>query len=1034
MRKISITLMLLLLVPVWALAQGVTTGSFSGKVSDADGNAIAGADITAIHMPTGTRYVTLSMSNGAFHIPGIRVGGPYTVTAAFESFKSETQENLMVKLGENKVITFQLQLATVNAGEVLVTASSPIINPYRTGASQNVVQDVIENLPTISRSLSDFTRLSPQIISSEETDGAFNAGGRSSRYNNIQIDGAQTNDLFGLGETGTPGGQSEATVISLDAVQEFQIVLAPYDVRQGMFTGGGVNIISKSGKNKLFGSAFFEGRNQDFVGKGPDNRAFKEFSESVMGASIGGSIAKDKLFFFLNAEYNIKKEPEDYFIDGSGASYDFGNKADADRLVSILQGYGYDTGGYGEVVNDRKKINLFGRLDWNINDKHRLTLRHSYMKSDYERLSRSDKYTFFLGNAGVIYKTESNSTVLQLNSMLSNTMHNELLLNYQTVRDNPLHMGKPFPTIVVSVSGKTFTAGAEEYRHKNKLNQDLLEFTNNLTIFKGNHTLVLGTHNEFFKFYNVYIQRAWGKYEFKSLDDLANKKVYRYDRYYSLTDDPNAPAEFSVYQLGFYAMDEWNVTPNLKLTIGVRADVPLMPDDPRENALVQTTFGYSTSKNPGGNILWSPRIGFNFDPSGDKSMQFRGGVGLFSGRTPYVWIGNQYANTGTDQARYYITNPNFFITDPEAQPNNPSPIAVGDINLTAENYKFPQVLKTNIAIDKELPLGFTGTLEFIYSKSVNEILYQNINIAPTGKTNTFDGRPLFGTQSTSGSARFGNPNYVSKNFQNVILLDNTDKGYQWTLSFQLQKEWGRGNMFNASYTYGESKDLFSGTSSRAVSNWGYNITDGDPNNPPLTFSSHDPGHRIMVAITKQFNFIKNAPTSVSLFYNGHSGRRYSTTYYNDVNGDGRNNDSIWVPSTEADIILTKGTWADLDKYISDDPALDANRGKILPRNASRDRWYNGLDIRISQMIPMPLKGQNIEIYVNVRNFLNLLNKEWGVYRYIAFDDSPLTFVGYDTASGKPKFEFWGKAQENARYTINQLLSRWQMVLGLKYRF
>lgn len=1036
MKRIFLLMLALsLLLPAALVAQGVTTGAFAGKVVDIDGNPVMGAAIKIVHEPTGTSYTTLTRADGRFNVPAVKVGGPYTVTASFEGFKTETSKDLVVKLGETKEVNFTLQLATVDAGEVVVTASDSVINPYRTGASQNVAQDSIENLPTISRSLSDFTRLSPQIVSDEETSGAFNVGGRSSRYNNVQIDGAQTNDLFGLGSTGTPGGQSEATVISLDAVQEFQIVMAPYDVRQGMFTGGGVNIITRSGKNDFFGDIFYEFRNEDFVGKGPSDYKFGKFSEGVIGGSLGGPLIQNKLFFFINGEYNNKKLPEDRYIDGSGAAYDWGHQAEADRLISILSNLGYDAGGYGEVINERTKINLFGRLDWNLNDRNRLTLRHSYLDSDYDNLSRSSSTSFVFGNAGIIYKTKSNSTVLQLNSTLGSNFFNELILNYQTIRDNPTYMGEPFPTIVVSIPGASLIAGSEEYRHRNILNQDLIEINDTLTLFKGNHTFVFGTHNEIFKFYNVYIQRSFGKYEFKSLNDLEAGRPYRYDRYYSLTNDPNGPAKFNVFQVGFYAMDEWNVTPNFKLTLGIRADIPLMPDDPPNNPLVLEKFDIPTNHNAGGNILWSPRAGFNF--SLQQNTQIRGGIGIFSGRTPYVWISNQYSNTGTDLARYYVpNNPTFFVTDPFNQPVNPSPFASGDINLITEDYKFPQVLKTNIAVDQRLPGGFTGTLEFVYSRNLKDVYFQNINIAFNGNYCAFDGRPLFGTPSTSGSTKYGSPNYVNKEFQNVILLSNTNEGYQYVISAQLQKEWGKGNMINAGYSYGVAKDIFSGTSSRAISNWGYNITPGDPNNQGLSYSTFDPGHRIMLAITKKFDFFEKAPTFLSIFYNGRSGRRYSTIYYNDVNGDGNLNDSIWVPASESDIILTRGTWAQLDQYIKDDPNLDKYRDKIAPRNASRDKWYNGLDLRLGQVIPIPgLKGHRLELYLNLKNVLNLFNKDWGVYRYISFDDSPLTFVGYDSATNLPKFEFWGKTDnKDARYTLNQLLSRWQALLGFKYMF
>jgi hypothetical protein len=625
-----------------------------------------------------------------------------------------------------------------------------------------------------------------------------------------------------------------------------------------------------------------------------------------------------------------------------------------------------------------------------------------------------------------------------LNSVLGESLSNELILNYTTIRDNPTYMGDPFPTIVVNLGGGiSFRAGAEEYRHRNILKQDLIEVSDTLTKYKGKHALFLGTHNEFFKFYNVYVQRSFGKYEFSSLNNLEAGLPTRYDRYYSLTGDENAPAQFWVYQVGGFVGDEWSVSKSLTLTLGFRVDVPLMPDKPLENTLVFQKFGRHTSDIAKGNMLMSPRIGFNYSPFENQATQVRGGVGIFSGRTPYVWISNQFSNNGVDLARYYKTsNVTFFETDPFNQPVSPTPSYSGDINLIDTNYKFPQVVKTNFAIDQKLPYGFTGTLEFVYSKNIREISYKNINLQQVGTMSQLGGRPLFGTPSTSGSSPYGSPTYINKEFASVLLLGNTTLGYQYTLSAQLQKEWRDGSMINASYTYGQAKDINSGTSSRAVSNWQYNIITSDPNVPELSYSTYDTRHRFMFAISKKFNFLEDAPTIVSLFFNSRSGHPYSTRYSNDVNGDGAQNDSIYVPASADDQILTRGTWADLNAYIENDPFLKKYRGQILPRNASRDKWYNELDIKIAQNIPMPFfKGHKLEIALTLNNFFNLLKKTWGVYRFIDFDDTPLTFAGIDAATGKPKIEFWGNAAStDARYSINQLLSRWRMKLGATYRF
>lgn len=1036
MRKsLSFALMLFFLVPIAMLAQGVTTGSFSGRVIDVDKNPVAGANVTIIHVPTGTKYVTLSRGNGAYNVPAVRVGGPYTITVGFEGFKTETQENLTVKLGEVKAVDFTLQLATVDAGEVLVTASTTIINPYRTGASQNVGEESIESLPSISRDLSSFTRLAPQFSSGEDS-GSFSAAGRSPRYNNIQIDGAQNNDLFGLGNSGTPGGQTMTTPISLDAIQEFQIVLAPYDVRHGMFTGGGVNVITKNGTNDFHGSAFFYGRNESLVRKGSneagsDLAEFPEFSESTYGLTFGGPLVKDKLFFFLSGEIKKEKSQKDlnYIIDGSGSPLDYGMKDEADRFVSILQNtYGYDPGSYGPVSNDFNSTQLFFRLDWNINEAHRMTLRHNYVDADREILRRNVDYAFNFENYTYLMKSTTNSTVLQLNSTLGSTLFNELILNYTTIRDKRTPTGEDFPAIQMRDSG--FNAGSETYSHKNQLDQDLFELTDNLTFYAGNHTITVGTHNEFFQFYNVFLKRAFGHYYFNDLDALEAGTAYRYRFTYSNTDDPLAPAEFSVSQLGFYVGDDWQVTPNIHLTMGLRADVPIFPNKPDGNPAVQAAFGIPTNHVPTGSVLLSPRLGFNID-LGEKKTQLRGGVGIFSGRTPYVWISNQYTVNGVSNTEIYYTNYGGipFNPDPYSQPAMPG-ASGSEINLIDESYKFPQTFRTNIAVDHELPFGFTGTVEFIYSKAINEIKYENINIQQVGTQ--ADGRPLYGSL---GYGTYWDVAWVNPDFTNVVLLTNTSKGFNSSLSLQLRKEFKSGGMFNVSYNYGMSKDLFSGTSSQAASNWGYNITSGNPNEPELTYSSHDIRHRFALAISKKFEIVKGAPTTLSLFYDGRSGRPYSTIYRYDYNGDGRSNDSIYVPRDENDIILTSGTWAELDAYIKGDPALEAHRGQILPRNASRDPWFHRLDVKIAQEIPVPgLKGHKLFLTFDIENFLNLLNKEWGYYKYVQYDDAPLQFDGYNSA-GAPTFRFRGDSTtDDARYIINQEFSRWRGMFGIKYKF
>ena len=1032
-RSLFAVLLCCLILPGLMMAQGTTSAAFSGLVTDVDGNPIVGATISAVHTPTGTVYTAVSRIDGLFNIPAVKVGGPYTVTFTMDPFKTQELKGITLKLGEDRNLKIKLALETI-AEEITVIASNPIISESRTGAAQNVSTAIIESMPSIGRSFDDFARLAPQVDS--RGGGAFSAAGKSSRYNNIQIDGAVNNDLFGLGSSGSPG---LATPISLDAVQEFQLVIAPYDVRQGGFTGSSLNAITRSGTNTFSGSAYYFGRNQDFVGKGADNKAYGTFSEKQYGFRIGGPVIKDKLFFFLSGEMGDNKTPPAWIIDDSGASNDFGKdavkKADADRFISILKNkYSYDPGGYGDgykdIITDNSK--LFLRMDYNISDKHRLTLRHNYVSGSSDRVpSKASSSVFPFADVYYELNNKTNSTVAQLNSTLGANLFNELTLNYTTIRDNRVVGDKLFPQVNVTVGTGSYklTAGTEQYSGANGLDQDIIEITDNLTWYKGKHTFTLGTHNEFFNFANLYIRNYYGYWEFSSLDNFEKGISSRYYHDF-ITADPKSKwwAEFGVMQLGAYVGDNWAVLPNLSLTLGARLDVPIINDIPTANPKVEQSYGVKTDQVASGNLLFSPRVGFNWDVNKDKKTQVRGGIGIFSGRTPYVWISNQYSNTGMEFTRLDIKSPTFaFVPDPTKQPE----AGVGgtsEVDIIDKNFTYPQVLRTNLAIDKELPWGIIGTLEFIYSKNINEILYQNLNLRPTGAT-ALGGRIMYARD-------------VNKSFTDVIYLTNTSKGYQYSLSVQLQKSFNKNSWANFTYAYGEAKDVNSGTSSQASSNFAYNPIRFSANDPELTWSNYDVRHRIGAAVSYTFNFLKNAPTSIGLFYSGRSGRPYATTYnFYDANGDAASgNDLVYIPASQSEVTMVdaKGialadqatAWNAFNQYIEGDPGLSAYRGQIVPRNSSREPWNHGLDARLAQDIPIPgLKEHRLQLTLDVVNVLNLINKEWGKLQYVSNqNDTPWTLYGFDGAKQKVNFS------TRDRYSISQLASRWQMQLGLRYSF
>lgn len=1032
-KHISLSLLMLLLLSALALGQNITTAEFSGQVISSDNQPLPGVTIKAVHVPTGTVFTVLTRDDGHFNIPAVRVGGPYTITATLEGFKEEEFKDVYVKLGENKLLNIKLNLANVDLGEVTVVATEQLLSTAQTGAAENVTENVIESMPSISRNFSDFARLVPQVnISENFSDQAYSVAGRNNRYNNVQIDGAVNNDLFGLANSGTPGGQAGTTPISLDAIQEFQIVIAPYDVRQGGFTGGGINAITRSGTNSFHGSAFFYYRNQDLVGNGPDDTQYGQFNEKQMGFRLGGPIVQDKLFFFANAEFTRRSAPVDYVIDDSGNANDFGGPnvsvADAQRFTQLCEGYGFDPGTYGQASIDRNSNKAFGRIDYNINTANRLTVRFNFVDAQQGYLSRS-AFSFSYGNNNYEFKSKTYSTVGQLDSLFGESASNELRVNYTAIREEravPLEA----PQVRVNISGGySFYAGTERYSGANGLDQDVLELTDNMTFFAGKHTIVIGTHNELFKFSNLFIRDIYGAWEFSNMDNFEAGIASRYEHSFSnVAGDPFWEASFPVHQIGVYAGDTWQILPYLNITYGVRADIPLMPDNPTANPTVAATAypiagkAVRTDWTATGNILWSPRAGFNWDVLQNQKTLLRGGIGMFAGRTPYVWISNNYGNTGIEFTRYDIrSGVPAFVSDPYNQPGGFT-AAANEIDLIDDQFKFPEVLRLDLAVDQELPWDMKFTWEQVYSKNINDCLTQNINLKLTGN-DPFDGRPLYKSR-------------VSPGFSDVIYLTNSTQGYQYDMSFSLQKRFPSGRGYaSAAYTYGVATDQTSSTSSQARSNFQYNHASWDPNHPDLVKSNFDVRHRIAIGASYNVNPFKGWDSILGMFLNCRSGRPYSSRYSTDVNGDGSSyNDTVYVPASADEIILTQGTWADLNAYIEGDPGLAAARGTIIKRNASREPWYNRMDFRYLQDIPIPkLDGHKLQFSMDILNFLNLFNKDWGRYQYVTYTgDVPLSYSGIDAATGKAKMGFL-KTGVN-RYSTDQLLSRWQMQLGIRYTF
>jgi Carboxypeptidase regulatory-like domain len=1021
---VGVLCLLLTAGAVTSSAQTVTTGSLTGVVTDAQGGALPGATVVATHTSTGTTYEGISDNEGRFNILNMRVG-PYTVAVTMSGFKKEERPDVAVVLGEQRSVEFKLVIETL-VETVDVIGQLSVIDSSRAGTAQSVSQQVVDSLPSINRSIYDLVKVSPYFssIGLNADPQSISVAGRNNRYNNVQIDGAVNNDVFGLADSGVPGGQTETQPVSLDAIQELQLVVSPYDVRQGGFSGGGINAITKSGTNNLRGTGYYYGRNNNWVGESPTGVELGDMSDQQMGASLGGRIVPNKAFFFGNVDIARRETGSGASVSGTGQV--FGREADVDRFISILQNrYGYNPGGKDEFQRQTDSNKWFIRTDFNVANGHQLTVRNNYI-SALNDIGRPDPANYFMPDAFYRFETDTNSFVTQLNSTFGTSV-NEFRVTYQRQRDRrggqPDQEAFPFVRVFGLSGGASVRAGTENFSTANELNVDVIEVTDDFSILRGKHTITFGTHNEFFSFRNLFIRDLFGNYTFDNLNLFEQGLAQSYDHSFSNTSDPLQAAEFGVHQWGFYFGDQWRALNRLTLTTGLRVDIPRFPDTPTANPAVLSTYGFATDVVPDG-VQWSPRVGFNYDISGNATEQVRGGIGLFTGRTPYVWLSNQYGNTGIEFTRVTVTTaqgrvtPVLFNPDPNNPPKTVAQAATNEISLIDPDYKYPSLIRGNIAYDRELGIwGLIGTAEFLYSTVVKDIKYQNVNLVLSGQFRQ-DGRPIF--------------TRVSNAFSNAILLENTDQGDQWSINFQVQRPFRNGFTLSGSYLYGESTSILDGTSSQAASNWGNLIVPGDVNNPPLTRSNFDPGHRITIFGAYQLPLGGDFAATASLFYVGQSGRPFNLTSLNqDINGDTRtNNDSLYLPVSADEVTFTNGTFADWQAFINGEECYGKFLGQIIPRNACRAPWTNQLDFKFN--VQLPYKRVRTEVTFDLLNMFNLFDRESGLVEFANFNS--LQPAGVTVVNGRYNYNIAAVTGGTAIFLRDDLRSRWQMQLGARVRF
>jgi len=1071
-------LLLLGIAPVFS--QGVTTSGLTGRVADNTGETLPGANVVAVHQPSGTRYGTTTNMEGRFSIPNMRVGGPYQITVSYIGFESAQYEDINLALGQTQNINVTLRDDAAELTEVIVTGRrGEIFDGTRTGASTNVGAERINALPSIQRSVQDFARLTPQA----STRGAgISFAGTNNRYNQFAIDGTVNNDVFGLAADGTNAGQTGAQPISLDAIQEINIELAPFDVRMGGFTGGGINAVTRSGTNSFNGSAYYFVNNQALTGTGvlpaTEGQRVPDYTERQYGFRLGGPIIRDKLFFFVNGEITERTQPRLFGIgEGSNITQD-----EINQVTSVISRIapGADIGDAGPFNETTDTQKLFVRFDWNINDRNTFSIRHNYLHAEALSVFRNPN-TFVLSGGAQFFPNTTNTTVAELNSRISNTVSNELRVGFTSVRDDRGFVGSPFPYVQVDLGGgRNIQLGSEQFGTANQLDQDVFTLTNNLSIFRGRHTFTIGTHNEFYSIYNLFIRQAFGSYRYASLNDWltvgtqAEAFPLTYDISFSnVPGEPNWGAEFRAAQIGFYVQDEFQANENLRLTFGLRADAPIFMDTPTanpqfNNSPIARQYDIATDRMPTGNLLWSPRVGFNWDARGDATLQVRGGLGVFSGRLPFVWLSNQFSNTGIEIARLQAQRQRgdfpdgfTFNPDPTNQPTATDlglPTFTSEINVTDPNFRYPQVFRANLGTDYRFANGIVATFDGIFTQNINNILYQNLNIAglEDGNFTRFQGpdnRPRF-----DGSR-------IDQNFTDIIYLTNTSEGYTYNLTGQLSRTFENGLFANIGYTYGFATDINPGNSSQAVSNWRNVPTFGNPNRPELSFSQFMVPHRIVAALTYRKEYAGFLATSIGLFYNGQSGVPISFVYQGDLNRDGiLGNDLMYIPANREGIrlydryTLTGGEWvlaqtADqqysaIDEFIGNNSYLNSRRGDYAERNGGRTPFEHRFDVRLAQEIFVQNAGR-LEFTFDVLNAGNLLNNEWG--RSYAIQNSQFitvaNFGNNNVAGPEPRTingnpvpldpnvpSFKADVRGDEAWLAQDFFSRWRAQIGLRYTF
>ncbi|MEX2594214.1 MAG: TonB-dependent receptor [Anditalea sp.] len=1118
------------------LSAQVTTSSIQGSVKDDSGEPLIGATVRAVHEPSGSVYGAVTNLEGRFNLPNMRVGGPYSIEVSFIGYQSQTYSGIILRLGEPYALDVVVSDTETELEQIVVTAQSgDDFNSARTGTATNVNNEQLTSLPQINRSVTEFTRLTPQA-------NGNSFAGRDARYNNLQIDGANFNNAFGLSGGPLPGGNSQP--ISLDAIEEITVNIAPYDVTQSGFTGAGINAVTRSGTNTFTGSAYGFYRNEDFQGRRIGDVELEPIEAATRnyGFRLGGPIIENKLFFFVNAE-----REEDTGANASGANLWRASNGIADPANNItrvtisdleavrnhlINQWDYDPGRYQGYADEAEQFStkILARVDWNINERHKLAVRFNQVKGISNQLANGasgprprsgggnnpaafrvsqNSMTFENGNYG--FENTVRSVTAELNSYFNSKLSNQFLATYSHIQDKRTSpSGQLFPFVDIWDGGGTLEDGTKDPGNMNYMsfgtelftfNNDVINnnysVINNMTYMEGNHTITAGAALEVQNFGNSYTRMGTSYYRYASVEDFLTTGTPNEvaPTMFGLTYPYEGQETYARVNFGLaslYAQDRFSVNDVIDLTLGVRAELPiylnnLTPNPSIDQITLMNQYGmptnYSSGEWPSSRVMVSPRFGFNYNALGDRSLVVRGGTGVFSGRVPFVWLTNMPTNAGVlqntvepgsyDQVAGWINNISFqperyyYVNNVPAGAedvfiSNPTIGAPGSFALVDRDFRMPMIWRSSLGVDYSIPnTPMVFTADLLYTKDINAVFQfganrirsgNRMNYGSSGEEDDYgDNREFFEPgQNTAYNAVMGG--------NNATVLTNTDiKGHSFSGTFGLSVPDYNGLSASLFYTYSVAKEVSANAGSSASSAWGASPTINSPNDQMLHISSFAVPHRVMGSLNYRIEYVRSLATTIGVFYNGSHQGRFSYIYGNDINNDGVNADLIYLPRNTADVPFVDIVNRDdegnitevlltpeqqrtaLDAFIGEN-GLEEFRGQYVPRNQFLLPWLQRFDVRVLQDLFTDIAGRRnmLQLSVDIINFGNLLNKEWGIQQNLnGAQNLLLSGTSEVPASGIPALNM-NRTSSGFPTTPFQNASNfnttWSMQIGLRYIF